>query len=46
MSKGGIILSHDYSLPLRGKFSFNEFFADSSESIIELSTSQCLVVRV
>lgn len=46
MSKGGIILSHDYSSLKGVNSAFNEFFADKPESIIELSTSQCLVVRV
>lgn len=46
MNKGGIILSHDYSSLKGVNLAFNEFFADKVEPIIELSTSQCLVVKV
>ncbi|MBI5230384.1 MAG: class I SAM-dependent methyltransferase [Candidatus Magasanikbacteria bacterium] len=45
MVGGGIILSHDYSTLVGVKKAFDEFFADKIESVIELSTSQCLVVK-
>lgn len=45
MVSGGIILSHDYSTLIGVKKAFDEFFADKTESVIELSTSQCLIVK-
>lgn len=45
MVGGGIILSHDYSSLAGVKKAFDEFFADKVESVIELSTSQCVVVK-
>jgi O-methyltransferase len=45
MAKGGIILSHDYSTLAGVKRAFDEFLADKNESVIELSTSQCILVK-
>lgn len=45
MVRGGIILSHDYSSLVGVKKAFDEFFIDKPESVIELSTSQCMIVR-
>lgn len=45
MTGGGIILSHDYSNLESVKNAFDEFFVDKPEQIIELSTSQCIVVK-
>lgn len=45
MVSGGIILSHDYSSLDGVKKAFDEFFVDKKESVIELSTNQCLVVK-
>lgn len=45
MHKGGIILSHDYSTLKGVRAAFTEFFADKPESVLELSTTQCLVVK-
>lgn len=46
MNKGGIILSHDYT-PVTGvNKAFNEFFANKAEPIIDMSSSQCLVIKV
>lgn len=45
MSKGGVILSHDYFGADGVKKAFDEFFEDKPEVIIKLSTSQCLVVK-
>lgn len=46
MSKGGIILSHDYSYYDGVKKAFDEFFVDKPEPIIALCESQCLVVKM
>lgn len=47
MTKRGIILSHDYSISVPGvKKAFDDFFADKTESVIGLSTSQCLVIKL
>ena len=46
MSKGGIILCHDYpSLPGVSK-AFDEFFAHKPEPVIEMSSTQCLIVKI
>ncbi len=45
MVRGGIILSHDYSNTLGVKKAFDEFFGKKPERIIELSTSQCMIVK-
>lgn len=46
MNKGGIILSHDYQISCGVKKAFDDFFIDKQEIIIELSGSQCLVVKI
>jgi O-methyltransferase len=46
MSKGGIILSHDYITAAGVRKAFDEFFQDKPEPVIEMSGSQCLVVKV
>jgi hypothetical protein len=46
MVKGGIIISHDY-IGVRGvRNAFDEFFKNRSEPIIEMSGSQCLIVKI
>ncbi len=45
MVAGGIIISHDYSTLVGTRQAFDEFFADKTESVIELSTNQCLVIK-
>jgi len=45
MNRGGIIISHDYSGASGVRKAFDEFFEDKQEPIIELSGSQCLIVR-
>ena len=45
MSKGGVIVSHDYSNAKGVRRAFNEFFADKPEAVISLPGSQCLVVK-
>lgn len=46
MVRGGIILSHDYSTTPGVKAAFDEFFADKPEPLIELPTSQVLIVKL
>ena len=45
MSKGGIIISHDYPSAEGVKKAFDEFFKDRPESIIRVSINQCLIVK-
>jgi len=46
MSRGGVILSHDYIYAPGVKKAFDDFFNDKQEIIIELSGSQCMVVKL
>jgi len=46
MTKGGIIISHDYFFASGARKAFEEFFKIKPEPIIPLSQSQCLVVKV
>ena len=46
MSKGGILLSHDYSYYNGVKKAFDDFFTDKPEPVIALCESQCLVVKI
>ena len=48
MSKGGIIISHDYNYPEAPgvKKAFGEFFKGKPEPIIELTGSQCMVMKL
>lgn len=47
MSRGGVIISHDYPSSGGVRKAFNEFFQDKPEIVIEpYATSQCLVVKV
>lgn len=46
MNKGGIIISHDYISSPGVRKAFDEFFKDKPEPIIEMSSSQCLIVKV
>lgn len=45
LSPGGVVLSHDYNSEPGVRRAFDEFFADKPEMVIELPTSQCMVVR-
>jgi len=45
MNKGGIIISHDYIDTPGVRKAFDEFFEDKPEPIIEMSGSQCLIVK-
>ncbi len=44
MKKGSIILSHDYSTSPGVKRAFDDFFEDKSEVVIELTSSQGMVI--
>jgi hypothetical protein len=45
MSKGGVIISHDY-LDAKGvKAAFQEYFENRPEPVLELTDSQCLVMK-
>jgi len=46
LTKGGIMISHDYIDTLGVRKAFDEFFADKPEPVIEMSGSQCLIVKV
>ena len=46
MSKGGIIMSHDYPSMGGVKKAFDEFFKDKPEPIIRVSNNQCLIVKL
>ena len=43
---GGILLSHDYSLLAGVKTAFDQFLADKPEDLIELPTTQCMIVKL
>jgi predicted O-methyltransferase YrrM len=45
LSRGGIILSHDYVTAEGVNRAFEEFFRDKPEPVIELTGYQCLVVK-
>jgi predicted O-methyltransferase YrrM len=46
MSRGGIIISHDYITAPGVKKAFDEFFTGKDEPVLETAGSQCLVVKV
>lgn len=46
MNKGGIIISHDYINAVGVRKAFDEFFKNKREPIIEMSGSQCLIVKL
>jgi hypothetical protein len=46
MIPGGIMASHDYGLLAGVQAAFDEFFADKPEGVIELPTTQCMVVKI
>jgi len=46
MTKGGIIISHDYSSSTGVKKAFDDFFKDKSEIILELTGTQCMVIKL
>ena len=46
MNPGGVMLSHDYSLLAGVETAFTEFLADKPEELIELPTTQCMVIKL
>ncbi len=40
------MISHDYSLLAGVKQAFKEFFADRPDGMIELPTTQCMVIKL
>lgn len=48
MNSGGVILSHDYILGVKHGVvkAFNDFFKDKKEQVIEISDTQCMVVKL
>ena len=46
MIPGGVMLSHDYSILAGVKAAFQEFFADKPEPLIELPSTQCMVIKL
>lgn len=45
MHPGGIMITHDYSLLAGVKQAFDEFVRDKAEELIELPTTQCMIVK-
>jgi hypothetical protein len=45
MVPGGILVSHDYSVLQGVRQAFAEFTADRQEQVIELPTTQCMLVK-
>jgi len=46
MTRGGIIISHDYTSFRGVKKAVDEFFEDRVEPVVELSGTQCLIVKI
>ena len=46
MNQGGVLLSHDYINHQGVKKAFDEFFEEKQEPIIEMSGTQCLIVKL
>lgn len=46
MLPGGVMLSHDYSILSGVRTAFEEFMADKPEGLIELPSTQCMLVKV
>lgn len=46
MSPGGVIISHDYANAAGVRRAFDDFFAERPEPVLELSGTQCLVVKL
>ncbi len=46
MTPGGVILSHDYSILEGVRRAFSEFLHDKPEELIELPTTQCMLVKI
>lgn len=46
MNKGGVIISHDYTWATGVRKAFDDFFKNKPEPVIELSGTQCLVIKL
>ena len=46
LTPGGILISHDYSILAGVKMAFTEFMRDKRERLIELPTTQCMIVKL
>jgi O-methyltransferase len=46
LNQGGILLSHDYINHQGVKKAFDEFFEEKPEPIVEMSGTQCLIVKL
>jgi O-methyltransferase len=46
LTPGGILISHDYSILAGVKTAFTEFMADKRERLIELPTTQCMIIKL
>ena len=46
MVPGGIMVSHDYGLLAGVEAAFTEFFSDKPEPVIDMPTTQCMVVKL
>ncbi|MDZ4778846.1 MAG: TylF/MycF/NovP-related O-methyltransferase [Planctomycetia bacterium] len=46
MLPGGVMLSHDYSILAGVRQAFAEFLADKAEELVELPSTQCLVIKL
>ena len=46
MQRGGIMISHDYSILAGVEKAFAEFFEDKPEEIIDQPTTQCMIVKL
>jgi hypothetical protein len=42
---GGVLISHDYSILHGVKQAFTEFTAEIQEQVIELPTTQCMLIK-
>ena len=42
---GGVIISHDYSIQQGVRDAFDDFLANRPENVIELPTTQCLLIK-
>ena len=45
MVAGGVMITHDYSILEGVRKAFDEFFADKPEGLIEMPTTQCMVIK-
>lgn len=46
MLPGGVMLSHDYSILVGVRQAFAEFLADKPEELVELPSTQCLIIKL